>query len=88
MHESTMAKWGLIYDKVDQLYATMGVKVVVDSAFASEQRDSMYKSYQNNIDQNGNVRQNAQIQKQATAVRQMSEWGMRALQASFPRLKD
>jgi hypothetical protein len=88
MHDSTMARWGNLYDKVDQLYATMGVKIVVDSAFASERRDSMYKSYQNNIDQYGNVRQNSQIQRQATAVRQMSEWGMRALQASFPRLKD
>jgi DDE superfamily endonuclease len=88
MHDSTMAKWGRLYDKVNQLYATMGVKIVVDSAFASEQRDSMYKSYQNNIDRDGNVRQKSQIQRQATAVRQMSEWGMRALQASFPRLKD
>jgi DDE superfamily endonuclease len=31
MHDSTMAKWGRLYDKVDQLYATMGVKIVVDS---------------------------------------------------------
>jgi hypothetical protein len=88
MHDSTMAKWGRLYDKVDELYATMGVKIVVDSAFTSERQDSMYKSYQNNIDQDGNVQQSSQIQRQATAVQQMSEWGMRALQASFPRLKD
>jgi hypothetical protein len=83
-----MAKWGGIYDKVDDLYRTHGVKIVVDSAFSSESRDSMYKSYQNNIDTHGNVRQALNIQKQATSVRQLSEWGMRALQASFPRLKD
>jgi DDE superfamily endonuclease len=88
MHDSTMAKWGGLYEKVDQLYTTHGVKIVVDSAFASEARNSVYKSYQNNIDQDGNVRQNYEIQKQATSVRQLSEWGMRALQASFPRLKD
>jgi DDE superfamily endonuclease len=88
MNDSTMAKWGRIYDKIDELYASRGVKIVVDSAFASDRRDSVYKSYQNNFDQNGNIRQNAEIQRQATAVRQMSEWGMRALQASFPRLKD
>jgi DDE superfamily endonuclease len=88
MHDSTMAKWGGIYDKVDDLYRTHGVKIVVDSAFSLEGRDSVYKSYQNNIDNHGNVRQALNIQKQATSVRQLSEWGMRALQASFPRLKD
>jgi hypothetical protein len=50
----------------------MGVKIVFDSTYESERRDLMYKSYQNNIDRNGNVRQNSQIQRQAT----------------FPRLKD
>jgi hypothetical protein len=28
------------------------------------------------------------VQRQTTPVRQMAEWGMRGLQASFPRLKD
>ena len=88
MHDSTLAKWGGIYEKVNELYRTRGAKVVVDSAFASEQCDSVYKSFQSNIDNQGNVRQNAQIQRQATSVRQISEWGMRGLQASFPRLKD
>ena len=88
MHDSTLAKWGGLYDKIDALYRTRQAKVVVDSAFASEQRDSVYKSYQCNIDNQGNVRQNSIIQRQATSVRQMSEWGMRGLQASFPRLKD
>ena len=48
----------------------------------------MIKSYQSNIDNRGNVRQNSQIQRQATSVRQMAEWGMRGLQASLPRLRD
>lgn len=88
MHDSTLAKWGGIYDKIDKLYRARGAKVVVDSAFSSEQRDSVYKSFQTNIDNQGNVRQNSQVQKHATSVRQLSEWGMRGLQASFPRLKD
>lgn len=88
MHDSTMASWSGIYEKVDSLYETRGVKVVVDSAFASDGRPSVYKSYQTNIDNRGNVRQNSHIQRQATSVRQLSEWGMRGLQASFPRLKD
>ena len=28
------------------------------------------------------------VNREATAMRQSSEWGMRALQSSFPRLKD
>ena len=61
---------------------------MVDSAFAADDRPSLYKSFQSNIDNRGNVRQNSQVQNQATSVRQMAEWGMRGLQASFPRLKD
>ncbi len=30
----------------------------------------------------------ASIQMQATSMRQSAEWGMRAVQSSFPRLKD
>jgi hypothetical protein len=83
-----MASWSGIYKKLDDLYETTGAKVVVDSAFASKRRQSVYKSYQSNIDNQGRVGQNLQVQRQATSVRQMAEWGMRGLQASFPRLKD
>ena len=34
------------------------------------------------------MRQRSDVNRQATSVRQLSEWGMRALQGSFPRLKD
>jgi DDE superfamily endonuclease len=88
MHDSQMAKWGNVYSKIDELFDETGAKIVVDSAFSSESRQSMFKSWQSNIDNQGYVRQNSQVQKQATAVRQLSEWGMRGLQASFPRLKD
>jgi hypothetical protein len=88
MHDSTMASWGGLYEKVDDLYTLRGAKIVVDSAFASDWRQSVYKSCQRNIDNQGNDRQNLQIQRQATAVRQMSEWGMRGLHTLFPRLKD
>jgi hypothetical protein len=77
-----------IYKTLDDLYETTGAKVVVDSAFASECHESVYKSYQSNIDNQGRVRQNLQVHRQATSVWQMTEWGMRGLQASFPRLKD
>jgi hypothetical protein len=60
----------------------------VDWAFSSEMRQVVYKSYQSKVGNQGRVWQNSQEQKKATAVRQLSEWGMRGLQASFPRLKD
>jgi DDE superfamily endonuclease len=88
MHDSTMANWGGIYKKLDDLYEATGAKVVVDSAFALENCQSLYKSCQSNIDNCGYVRQNLEVQRQAASVRQMAEWGMRGLQASFPRLKD
>ena len=48
----------------------------------------MLKSHQNNVDANGNPRQRFGINRQATSVRQLSEWGMRCLQGLFPRMKD
>jgi hypothetical protein len=70
------------------MYNRRGSKIVVDSAFSAESRQSVYKSHQDNIDRNGNIRQDPEVHKQATSVRQMAEWGMRGLQGSFPRLKD
>jgi hypothetical protein len=87
-HDSTMANMSGIYDKIDDLYRQLGSKVVVDSAFLADNCQSVYKSHQNNIDRYGHVRQKSDVCRQATLVRQLSEWGMRGLQGSFPRLKD
>jgi hypothetical protein len=88
LHDSTMAKRGSVYDKINLLFGERGAKSVVDLAFSSEACQSMFKSWQLNIDNQGYVWQNSQVQRQATSVRQLSDWGMRGLQASFPRLKD
>jgi hypothetical protein len=50
MHDCTMASWSGISKKLDDLYETTGAKVVVDSAFALEHCQSVYKSYQSNIE--------------------------------------
>ena len=85
-----MASMSKIYHKIDDMYDLMDgmAKVVVDSAFASEARDSLIKSYQTNQGRNGRLRQDERVNNEATAVRQMAEWGMRAFQGSFPRLKE
>jgi hypothetical protein len=87
-HDSTMANLSVIYDLVDALYVRRGSKIVVDSAFSADSRQSVYKSHQDNIDGNGNIRRNPDVHRQAKSVRQLSEWGMRGLQGSFPCLKD
>ena len=48
----------------------------------------MIKSHALNVDNEGNVRGSSQIHRDATSVRQLSEWGMRGFQGSFPRLTD
>ena len=89
LHDSTLASWSEIYNKVDQVHELCGGKVVVDSAFASHKSKSLIKSHQSNINtQNGTVRSCSAVHRAATSVRQLSEWGMRGLQGSFPRLKD
>ena len=91
-HDSTLAHLSKIYEKLDAVHDSEqrrgGGRIVVDSAFGSENRPSLLKSYQNNVDRQGRVRNTREMYKAATSVRQLSEWGMRGLQASFPRLKD
>ena len=87
-HDSTNALFSGIYKKVDWLYQQTGGQVVVDSAFGTANRKSMIKSHQSNFDTHGNIRQHSQVHKDATSVRQMSEWGMKGFQGSFPRIHD
>ena len=91
-HDSTLAIYSDTYNKIDSIHARErnrgGARVVVDSAFGSERRQSLLKSYQSNTDQEGRIRQKSELFRAATSVRQLSEWGMNGLQASFPRLKD
>jgi hypothetical protein len=68
VHDSTMAKRGSVHDKIDLLFSERGAKIVVDLAFSSEARQSMLKSWQPNIDNQGYVRQNSQVQRQAALV--------------------
>ena len=88
-HDSTLANASGIYDDLDEIYhAHGGAQVVVDSAFSKDNRPSLVKSHQNNMDRFGNIRDHGSRFRDATSVRQMAEWGMRGLQGSFPSLKD
>jgi DDE superfamily endonuclease len=86
LHDSTLAEWGGIYDKLEAVYDRTGAKCCVDSAFQSSSNNYMIKSSENitNADDGMSLLR----QQQATSLRQAAEWGMRAIQSSFPRLKD
>ena len=82
-HYSTMAHYG-IYEGMERIYELCEGKVVVDSAFKISDGDYLIKSSQCDPFDNDALRLN----RQATTIRQLSEWGMRMIQAAFPRLKE
>lgn len=86
VHDSTLCKWGGIYDDLEKIYNETGGKCCVDSAFAANPNPYLVKSSQ---DLNDAANATELIHnRQATSLRQAAEWGMRALQGAFPRLKD
>jgi hypothetical protein len=83
-HDSTQADHGGVYDKIEEVYNATGGKVVIDAAFSLGNRGYFIKSSQ--LDPMDG--QELLTNRDATSVRQLSEWGMRQIQAKFPRLKD
>lgn len=77
LHDSVVADYGGVYKVLKRLYDETRARVVVDSAFASDRYEFMIKC--GTLDD---------VADQGTQLRQSAEWGMRAVQASFPRLKD
>jgi DDE superfamily endonuclease len=86
IHDSAVAELGGIYDKLSEVYERTGGKCCVDSAFSAATNAFMIKSSENVL-RAQNPEQVLQ-QQEATSLRQAAEWGMRAIQGSFPRLKD
>jgi len=48
-HDSTMARLGRLFDKLDELYQQAGYRAVVNSAFSTGEHAYLLKSYTNNI---------------------------------------
>jgi len=92
VHDSQVAHWGRVYDKLGAVYADTGGKCTVDSAFGKVNRPFLIKSSQDYLvsamPTRHEQRVDIQRKRQATSMRQAAEWGMRAIQSSFPRLKD
>jgi hypothetical protein len=92
VHDSQVAHWGRVYDELGAVYDDTGGKCTVDSAFSKVNRPFLIKSSQDYLMSTmptcHEQREDIQRKGQATSMRQAAEWGMRAIQSSFPRLKD
>ena len=81
-----------MYDKLGVVYKETGGKCAVDSAFDKVNQPFLIKSSQDylisTMPTHLEQRLDIQQKRQATSMRQAAEWGMRAIQSSFPRLKD
>ena len=85
-HDSTIVEWGKIYEKLGHVYEMVGGKCTVDSVFSKTKHDFLIKSSQ--TDPETDYSHDYVVNTEATSMRQSVEWGMRAIQSSFPRLKD
>ena len=78
-----MADYG-IYEKMEQVYDECRAKIVVNSAFNLGKKKFLIKSSQQDPDTPAAIALN----RQATSLCQLSEHGMRTIQAQFLRLTD
>ena len=83
MHDSSVAEAGKVYEKLVNVFDSFVGMCTVDSAFSKGNYPFLIKSQ---TDPHG--REELIINREATSMRQSAEWGMRAFQGSFPRLKD
>jgi len=92
VHDSQVAHWGKVYDKFEAVYDETGGKCTVDSVFGKVNNPFLIKSSQDyhvsTMPTCEEQRLDLQRKRQATLMRQAAEWGMRAIQSSFPCLKD
>jgi len=86
VHDSTMADWGDVYKLWEEICDRTGAVCCIDSAFKTCEAPCLIRS--SNDETKARDAAEHQIFVQATSLRQAAEWGMRAIQGSFPRLKD
>ena len=86
VHDSQVAIWRGTYERLKEVYRRTGGICVVDSAFASANVPYLIRS-SDDVSRARNSLER-EVMTAATSLRQAAEWGMRALQSAFPRLKD
>ncbi len=90
--QSTVAGWCGLYSKLQETYTDTGLKFVIISAFYSTKIE-LWTSFQDVLAVRADATttwllEDITIKPEATAINQSEEWAMRAIQSSFPRLKD
>ena len=94
VHDSQVAWWENIYNKLEIVWNSDGLKCVLDSAFRKVNREFLINSSRDYMTADAGITdeqlmiENLQSKRAATSMRRSTEWGMRAFQASFPRVKD
>ena len=84
MRDSTLTDCG-VCEKMSNTHKKCNAKVVVDSAFNMSGSPCLTKSAQiDPIETAAGLSSN----REATSLRQLSEWGVRMIQAQFPRMKE
>ena len=83
MRDSNKCFYGNAHEKIDAIFERADFRVSADSAFNAQNRDSMVKSTPED-----ELGLRTLCSRENTSIRQLSEWGMRAIQGSFPRLLD
>lgn len=87
MHDSTIASWGNIYSKLERCDEAHAAKCIVQSAFCRGSYPFLLKSWQDHLLLASNASEVVHFRK-STSAWKGSEWRMRSLHESFPRLKD
>jgi hypothetical protein len=85
-HDSNIARIGSIYNKLVHVHERTGLKCVVNSAFRIKGRNQncLIKSGTDSV-RDTLTRDELQLHRAATSMRQAAEWGMGCFQSSFPR---
>jgi len=83
-HDSIVAENGGLYSDLKRVHDATGGKCVADSAFSLKRCRFIIKSGKRKV---GETAARTVQWRQATHLRQSAEWGMRAIQGSFLRLK-
>ena len=86
VHDSVAAEYGFMYEKLAAFNTAHGGKCVIDSAFPLQNHPCFLRSSQQDV--TSRDERELLVNVAATKVRQLSEWGMRGFQGSFPRTKD
>jgi hypothetical protein len=86
VHDSQVAEYGNIHNKLECVYRRDGAQCTIDSAFGNVTREYLIKSLQELI--HISSYRDRGIARDASSMDQSAEWGMRAFKSSMPRIKD